>query len=148
MPITSRIGPRPALVPDMTITNMAKTSALAVAFLLGASWAVPARAQSDSPTKPDNTTVNKRDRNPEEATADQQKMNSADRALTAKVRSAVMADKSLSTYAHNVKIISQSGTVTLKGPVRSNAEVESIVSKATASAGGSDKVVNQLSVKP
>jgi osmotically-inducible protein OsmY len=75
-------------------------------------------------------------------------MNPADRALTAKIRSAVMADKSLSTYAHNVKIISQGGTVTLKGPVRSNAEVESILSKATESAGGSDKVVNQLSVKP
>ena len=132
----------------MTINNMAKTSALAVAFLLGASWPVPVRAQSDSPTKPDNTAVNKRDRSPGEATADQQKMNPADRALTAKIRSAVMADKSLSTYAHNVKIISQSGTVTLKGPVRSNAEVESIVAKATASAGGSDKVVNQLSVKP
>jgi hyperosmotically inducible periplasmic protein len=146
MPINSRIGPRPALVKDMTINNMAKTSA--VAFLLCASWALPVRAQSDSPTKPDNSAVNKRDRNPGEATADQQKTNPADRALTAKIRSAVMADKSLSTYAHNVKIISQSGTVTLKGPVRSNAEVESIVSKATASAGGSDKVVNQLSVKP
>ena len=132
----------------MTINNMPKTRALAVAFLLGASWAVPVRAQSDAPTKPDNTTVNKRDRSPGEATADQQKMNPADRALAAKIRSAVMADKSLSTYAHNVKIISQSGTVTLKGPVRSNAEVESIVAKATASAGGSDKVVNQLSVKP
>lgn len=132
----------------MTITNMAKTSAFAVAFLLGASWTVPVRAQSDSPAKPDNTKVNKRDRSPGEATADQQKMNPADRALTAQIRGAVMADKSLSTYAHNVKIISQNGTVTLKGPVRSNAEVESIVSKATASAGGSDRVVNQLSVKP
>jgi hyperosmotically inducible protein len=132
----------------MTINKMAKTSVLAVAFLLGAAWALPVRAQSDAPTKPDNTTVNKRDRSPGEATADQQKMNAADRTLTAKIRSDVMADKSLSTYAHNVKIISQNGTVTLKGPVRSNSEVESIVSKATASAGGSDKVVNQLSVKP
>jgi len=132
----------------MTINNVARANALAVAFLLGASWAIPVLAQSDSPTKPDDTAVNKRDRNPGEATADQQKMNPADRALTAKIRSAVMADKFLSTYAHNVKIISQSGTVTLKGPVRSNAEVESIVAKATASAGGSDKVINQLSVKP
>ena len=111
-------------------------------------FAIAASEEDPSCTKPDNTAVNKRDRSPGEATADQQKMNPADRALTAKIRSAVMADKSLSTYAHNVKIISQSGTVTLKGPVRSNAEVESIVSKATASAGGSDKVVNQLSVKP
>jgi hyperosmotically inducible protein len=132
----------------MNITKMARPSTLAFVFLLCASSIIPVRAQSDSPTKPDNTKVNQRDRNPGEATADQQKMNAADRALTAKIRSAVMADKSLSTYAHNVKIISQNGTVTLKGPVRSSSEVESIVSKATESAGGSYKVVNQLSVKP
>jgi len=121
---------------------------VALAFLLCVFSVVPAGAQSDSPTKPDNTKVNKRDRNPGEATADQQKMNPADRALAAKIRSAVVADKSLSTYAHNIKIISQDGTVTLKGPVRSDAEVKSIVSKATDAAGGPDKVVNQLDVKP
>jgi osmotically-inducible protein OsmY len=58
-----------------------------------------------------------------------------------------MADKSLSTYAHNVKIISQDGHVTVKGPVRSEEEKTSILSKATAEAGGSDKVTDQLSVK-
>jgi hyperosmotically inducible periplasmic protein len=92
--------------------------------------------------------VNKRDRTPGEATADQQKMNAADRALTAKIRKAVIADKSLSTYAHNVKIISQNGTVTLKGPVHSDDEVRSIMAKATDDAGGPGKVVNQMSVKP
>jgi hyperosmotically inducible protein len=92
--------------------------------------------------------VNKRDRSPAEATADRQKMNPADRALTAKIRKSVMADKSLSSYAHNVKIISQNGTVTLKGPVHSDEEVKTIVSKATDEAGSSDKVVNQLTVKP
>ena len=120
-----------------------------LALLLCAPWALPVHAQSaDSQTKPDNTSVNKRDRDPAEATADQQKMNPADRALTAKIRKSVMADKSLSTYAHNVKIISQNGTVTLKGPVHSNDEVKTIVSKATDEAGSSDKVVNQLTVKP
>ena len=59
-----------------------------------------------------------------------------------------MADKTLSTYAHNVKIISQNGIVTLKGPVRSDDEVRSIMAKAVEVAGGSDKVVNQMSVKP
>jgi len=92
--------------------------------------------------------VNKRDRNPGEATADQQKTNAADRTLTAKIRKAVIADKSLSTYAHNVKIISQNGTVTLKGPVRSDDEMRSIVAKATEASGSPDKVVNQMSVKP
>jgi osmotically-inducible protein OsmY len=75
-------------------------------------------------------------------------MNAADRALTAKIRKAVMADKSLSTYAHNVKIISQNGTVTLKGPVHSDDEVKSIMAKATEGAGSPDRVVNQMSVKP
>jgi hyperosmotically inducible periplasmic protein len=57
------------------------------------------------------------------------KMNAADRTLTQKIRKSVMADKSLSTYAHNVKIISQDGMVTLKGPVRSDDEKKTIVAK-------------------
>jgi hypothetical protein len=101
----------------------------------------------DGQTRPDNTKVNQRDKNPDEATADKQKMNEADRALTAKIRKAVIADKSLSTYAHNIKIISQNGTVTLKGPVRSDEEVKSLVAKAADAAGDPDKVVNQLAVK-
>ncbi len=125
-----------------------KTNLLTFALLLP-SLLLPVYAQStDSTPKPDNTAVNKRDQNPGEATADQQKMNAADRALTAKIRKAVMADKSLSTYAHNVKIISQNGTVTLKGPVHSDDEVKSIMAMAAEGAGSPDKIVNQMSVKP
>jgi osmotically-inducible protein OsmY len=122
--------------------------ATGILLLLLAS-AVPGRAQSTpDQVKPDNTKVNKRDQNSGEPTADQQKMNAADRALTAKIRKAIMADKALSTYAHNVKIISQDGTVTLKGPVRSNDEVDSIVAKAAKVVGSADKVINQMAVKP
>ena len=117
---------------------------LLLSFSVGSVYA----QSTDAKTKPDNTAVNKRDQNPGEATADQQKMNAADRALTAKIRKSVMADKSLSTYAHNVKIISQNGTVTLKGPVHSDDEVKSIMAKATEGTGSPDKVVNQMSVKP
>ena len=132
----------------MHLFQITKSHLLAFALLLP-SWAGPAYAQSTDPQpKPDNTAVNKRDQNPGEATADQQKMNAADRALTAKIRKAVMADKNLSTYAHNVKIISQNGTVTLKGPVHSDDEVKSIMAKATEGAGSPDKIVNQMSVKP
>ena len=99
-------------------------------------------------TQPDNSAVNKRDQNPDQVTADQQKMNPADRQITAKIRRSIMADKSLSMYAHNIKIISQDGTVTLKGPVRSDDEVKSVVAKATDVTGSADKVVNQLSVQP
>src|SRR5487761_2230506 len=76
--------------------------------------------------QPDNTKVNKG----ETTTADQQKGNLPDRQLTQAFRKAVIADKSLSTYAHNVKIISQNGSVTLKGPVRSEDEKKTIVAKA------------------
>ncbi len=107
-----------------------------------------AAAQSDTKPKPDNSAVNKRDQNPDEMTADNQKMSAADRALTAKIRRMVMADKALSMYAQNVKIISKDGMVTLKGPVRSDDEMKSIVNKATSAAGAAGKVTNQMSVEP
>jgi len=128
----------------MNTNFMLKTGALTLALSLIPLSGIPAQAQS----QPDNTKVNQRDRNPGAVTADQQKETAADRELTAKIRKAVVADKSLSTYAHNVKIVSQGGTVTLKGPVRSDAEVQTIVAKATELAGSSYKVVNQLDVKP
>jgi osmotically-inducible protein OsmY len=98
-------------------------------------------------TKADNTKVNKRDRNTGEVTADQQRVNASDQELTKKIRKSVMADKSLSTDAHNIKIISQNGAVTLKGPVKSDDEKKAIVAKAVAVAGSADKVTDQISVK-
>jgi osmotically-inducible protein OsmY len=58
-----------------------------------------------------------------------------------------MADKSLSSYAHNVKIISQNGSVTLKGPVKSEDEKSAVIAKAVAVVGSADKVTDQVSVK-
>ena len=101
-----------------------------------------------SETKADNTKVNERDQNSNEVTADQQAMNPADRDLTKRIRQSVIADKSLSTYAHNVKIISQNGAVTLKGPVRSEDEKKAIVKMAVAVTGDADKVTDHMSVKP
>ena len=101
------------------------------------------RAQ-DSP-KADNTKVNQQDRTPGAVTADQQKNNLTDRQLTQQIRKAVTADKTLSTYAHNVKIVAQNGAVTLKGPVRSDDEKKTIVAKAGEIAG-TDKVTDELSV--
>lgn len=100
-----------------------------------------------STPKPDNTKVNKRDRSAGEATADQQKMNAADQELTKKIRSSIMADKSLSSYAHNIKIITQNGAVTLKGPVKSDDEKKVVVAKAVEVAGSADRVTDQVSVK-
>src|SRR5579864_8197854 len=83
-------------------------------------------------TAPDNTRMNRPDRNGGAPTAEQQKENNSDRDLSRRIRQEIQKDKSLSTYGHNVKIISQNGVVTLKGPVRSEeekSEIESIAGK-------------------
>jgi len=98
-------------------------------------------------TPPDNTKANKRDRAKTAATADQQKENATDREITQKIRQALLDDKSLSTYAHNVKVIAQDGQVTLKGPVRSENEKKTIEAKAIEVAGAGH-VTNQISVAP
>ncbi len=118
--------------------------------LLGSALFLPVSATAFSPQapQPDNTAVNKRDQKPGAKTADQQKMNAVDRELTAKIRRAVMADKTLSMNGHNVKIVSVDGKVTLKGPVDSDAEVKSILDKATEIAGSASKVSNEMSVMP
>jgi hyperosmotically inducible periplasmic protein len=102
----------------------------------------------DPAVKPDNTEMNKRDRNSGEATADKQKMNAADQNLTLKIRQSIVSDKSLSSYAHNIKIISQNGTVTLKGPVKSDDEKKIVMAKAVAVTGIADKVTDEVSVTP
>lgn len=104
-----------------------------------------AQDASGGQTSPDNSSVNKRDRNKDEPTADQQKENKADRETSRKIRRAIVADKSLSTYAHNIKVITENGTVTLKGPVRSDDEKRAIEAKA-AEIAGSNNVHNELSV--
>jgi hyperosmotically inducible periplasmic protein len=101
--------------------------------------------QSSPPASnsPDNSAQNKA----QGTTSDQQKENTADRMTTKKVRQALIADKSLSTYAHNVKIVTQNGVVTLKGPVGSQEEKQEVASKAADVVGSPDKVSNQLTVK-
>jgi hyperosmotically inducible protein len=96
---------------------------------------------------PDNTKVNERDRSKDEPTADQQKDNRSDRDITQQIRQSIMKDKSLSTYAHNVKVITQNGQVTLKGPVRSEEEKKTVETKATEVAG-QNKVTSELNIKP
>jgi hyperosmotically inducible protein len=103
-------------------------------------------AQDNTPAA-DNTKINQRDRNPSEPTADQQKNAAADRATTRKIRQSLIQDKALSTYAHNVKIITRKGMVTLKGPVRSDDEKKTVEAKATEIAGESN-VTSNLEVKP
>lgn len=91
---------------------------------------------------PDNTRQNKN----ESVDADHQSNAKSDTQITASVRKAIIADKDLSTYAHNVKIITKNGQVTLKGPVKSEEEKDKVFADAT-SAVASGKVINQLTVK-
>ena len=58
-----------------------------------------------------------------------------------------MADSTLSTYAHNVKIVAVNGTVTLNGVVRSAAEKTQIGKKATSIAG-EGRVIDNLKLAP
>ena len=103
-------------------------------------------AQEPATSQPDNTKMNKRDRNTNEPTADQQKNNRSDLDMTKEIRRAIENDKSLSTYAHNVKVVTQNGMVTLKGPVRSEEEKKAVESKA-AQVAGEQNVTSQLEIK-
>jgi hyperosmotically inducible periplasmic protein len=126
-------------------TKLRALLAAAVLFL-SIPLAASSRPQNQTPA-PDNSKTNQRDRNKTSPTADQQKANASDTDVAKQIRSSIMKDKSLSTYAHNVKIIAQDGKVTLKGPVRSEDEKTNIASKAAAVAGDSN-VTNELTVAP
>jgi len=104
-------------------------------------------AQSGSTqSAPDNSAQNKH----HTTTADDQGAATSsaktDRETTAKIRKAIIADKDLSTYAHNVKVITTNGSVTLKGPVKSEDEKQKVATDA-ASVTSADKITNELTVK-
>ena len=92
-------------------------------------------AQDSIPTAPNNSAVNVRDRTPDAMTADQQSNTKSDVAITSEIRRAVVKDQSLSMLAHNVKIISENGKVTLRGPVNTKKERIAIARAARAVAG-------------
>ena len=118
-------------------------AAIAVLCLASTPLAPRALAQTDSTqTVPDNSKNNK----DHAQTADSQSNAKADRQTTASVRKAIVADKDLSTYAHNIKIITINGAVTLKGPVKSEDEKQKIASD-TESVVAADRITNELTVK-
>jgi len=116
---------------------------LAVGFLVASSS--PGLMAQTPP--PDNTKTNQRDRSKTEKTADQAKNKQVDLDLMQKIRKSLTEDKALSTYAHNVKVISENGKVTLKGPVRSEEEKKTVEQRATDIAGAGN-VTSQLTIKP
>jgi hyperosmotically inducible periplasmic protein len=108
---------------------------------------VPSPPSSMSTTPADNTKTNIPDAYNSTGTSDKQSNDATDLNLTKEIRKSVIADKALSTYAHNVKIVSVGGNVTLSGVVRSDDEKSAIEMKADAVAG-KDHVVNKLKVAP
>lgn len=94
----------------------------------------------------DNTKANKQPENKTTETADAAKNSKTDLKLMKTIRRAVVKDKSLSTNAHNVKIVAKEGKVTLSGPVNSDEEKKAVEQKATEVAG-MNNVTSELTVK-
>src|ERR1700732_630042 len=137
---TTNRGTHVILTRKHTVAALCGCAALLLAVFVPAPVQVHAQDASTPPASvaPDTSAKNKAHMK----TADQQPNNAADLDTTKQIRQALMDDKSLSTYAHNVKVITMNGVVTLKGPVRSAEEKQSVAEKATAIAGA-DRVKNQ-----
>ena len=133
-------------VASKTFARLSVLAGLAVfAVSLSAAPVPTLHTQATQDTAPDNSKTNSdHNTNP---TADQQKMNPSDREITRKIRKAIHEDESLSTYAHNIKIIAQNGKVTLRGPVKSDEEKTNVEAKAAAVVG-QDNVTSQIEVAP
>ena len=121
-------------------------SFLLACAVVGALAAGPALAAEYGATPPDNTGKNVRDRGDKTLTPMDQGGSASDRELTASIRKAIVNDDSLSTNAHNVKIITVDGVVTLRGPVKTAAE-KATVAAAAQKANGVKRVDNQLEVE-
>jgi hyperosmotically inducible periplasmic protein len=121
---------------------MKKLAARMVMVAALVAWA-PATWAADPPA--DNTGKNARDRQNSTMTPGDQSNAKADMAITQAIRKAVVADKGLSTNAHNVKIITKNGVVTLRGPVKTAEEKNTIAAKAEG-APGVKSVDNQLEI--
>ena len=126
-----------------------KATWLLLAVLAGGSPLVYAQTSNTGKTATpdaDNTRMNKADQKNTQPTAQNQSNEKADRELAAAVRKAIVRDKSLSTNAHNVKVVAKDGTVTLRGPVRSDDE-KTKVSQLARQVEGVSNVDDQLLVK-
>jgi hyperosmotically inducible protein len=115
-------------------------------------FAAPLIAQQTAPTpsassaSADNTSMNQRDRASETMKPTDQPNDRTDIKVAAAVRRAILNDKSLSTMAHNVKLVAANGAVTLRGPV-ANADEKAKVEALTAAVAGVNHVDNQLDIK-
>jgi hyperosmotically inducible periplasmic protein len=100
---------------------------------------------ADEKTKVDNTATNERDRSGKTQTSGDQSNSSADLKITQAIRQALMRDGELFTTAKNIKVITENGQVTLRGPVK-NIQEKARVNQLAKSAADGAHIVDQLDV--
>lgn len=132
-------------IPPLFGSMAASVLALALSSGVCAQQSAPVASASSS-SRADNTDINQRDRSSQTLTPVDQPNNKTDVKLAAAVRRAIVKDKSLSTSAHNVKLVAASGVVTLRGPVNTANEKARIESIARG-VSGVTRVDNELDVK-
>jgi osmotically-inducible protein OsmY len=118
---------------------------LAAVMLFTAGLAVSAASARAEEYPADNSGKNVRDRQDGAVTSGDQSNSQSDLDITQEIRKAVIADENLSTNAHNVKIITANGVVTLRGPVKSLEEKATIAAKAEHAAGVT-RVDNEIEI--
>jgi len=99
------------------------------------------------PPAADNSRANANQNGEQGLSAEQQSNSKSDIELTRKIRQALVKDKKLSVYAHNVKIITDGGQVVLKGPVKTQSEKDVVENKAGRIAGA-ERVRSELEIAP
>lgn len=95
---------------------------------------------------PDNTARNKVDQETKAKTPMDQSQSASDVTIVAEIRKSILSESGMSVNAQNCKVIVQNGAVTLRGVVATQAEKDTIESKAKAITGVVS-VDNQLEVK-
>jgi len=126
--------------------NQGNEGAAAVAATTGNAAAAPSDRTNTPNSDADNSRVNKRDRSSAALTPMDQGPSEADRKITQQIRQDLMKDKSLSFTAKNVKIITIGGKVTLRGPVKSDAERAAIEAAARRAVGSGAQVDSQIEI--
>lgn len=100
---------------------------------------------TDATAEVDNSRQNVRDRDRRALTPLDQGNSKADVTTTAQIRKEIIADKSMTVNARNVKIITKDGQVTLRGPVNT-AEEKRRIAEIASRIASSENVNNQLEV--
>ncbi len=131
---------------EKTLPTLKAHLAQAQALSSGSSTNSAASSTTPVTKDADNTTRNVRDRNPSTLTPLDQGSSEADVNTTAQIRKEIIAGKDMSVNAQNVKIITNTGKVTLRGPVNS-AEEKRLIGEIADRVAHAENVTNQLEVK-